>query len=61
MIISSCPLRISLVGGSTDHPLFLKKYKRGSVISFPSNLRVYVTLHKDVGGINGVDKKFIIN
>ena len=48
MIITSCPLRISLVGGSTDHPYFLEKYGTGSVISFPSTLRVYTTLHQDV-------------
>jgi len=32
MIISSCPLRISLFGGSTDNPYFVEKYGRGSVI-----------------------------
>jgi len=61
MIISCCPLRISLVGGGSDHPYFIEKYKRGSVISFTSNLKVYVTLHKDIAGINYTDKKFIIN
>lgn len=61
MIVSSCPLRISLVGGSTDHPEFLKKFGEGSVISFPCNLRVYATVHRDVAGFNAVKKKFIIN
>ena len=61
MVIASCPLRISLVGGSTDHPEFLKKYGEGRVISFPSNLRVYVTIHRDIAGINSLEKKFIIN
>lgn len=61
MIVSSCPLRISLAGGSTDHPHFIEKYGEGSVISFPSNLRVYVTLHRDVAGLNALKKKFIVN
>jgi D-glycero-alpha-D-manno-heptose-7-phosphate kinase len=61
IITSSSPLRISLVGGSTDHPHFLKKYKTGSVISFPSNLKVYVTVHKDVFGANSLNKKYVLN
>ena len=61
MIISSCPLRISLVGGSTDHPEFLKKYKSGSVISFASNLKTYTIIHRDVIGYNSYSKKYIIN
>lgn len=61
MIVSSCPLRISLVGGSTDHPHFLEKYGEGSVISFPCNLRVYVTVHKDIAGLNALKKKYVIN
>jgi D-glycero-alpha-D-manno-heptose-7-phosphate kinase len=61
MILTSCPLRISLVGGSTDNPNFIKKYGRGCVISFPSNLRTYVTIHKDVFGANSIDKKYVLN
>ena len=61
MIVSSCPLRISLVGGSTDHPYFLEKYPFGSVISFTSNLRTYTTLHQDKLGLTQVNKKFIVN
>jgi D-glycero-alpha-D-manno-heptose-7-phosphate kinase len=61
MIISKCPLRISLVGGSTDLEDFISKYDYGSVISFPSNLYCYITLHQDVLGQNQKDKKFIIN
>jgi len=62
MIISSaCPLRISLVGGSTDHPDFIKKYKSGSVISFPCDIKTYVTIHKDVFGANTLNKKYILN
>jgi D-glycero-alpha-D-manno-heptose-7-phosphate kinase len=61
VIVASCPLRISLVGGSTDHPRFIEKYKRGSVISFASNLRTYVTIHKDTFGANAIDEKFVLN
>lgn len=61
MIVTSCPLRISLVGGSTDHPEFIKKYKKGSVISFPSNLRTYITIHQDVFGINALEKIYNIS
>jgi len=61
MIIASCPLRISLVGGSTDHPEFLKRYDRGAVVSFPSNLRTYITIHRDVFGINTIDENYNLN
>jgi D-glycero-alpha-D-manno-heptose-7-phosphate kinase len=61
LITSSCPLRISLVGGSTDHPEFLKKYGRGSVISFPSDLRTYATIHKDVFGSNSLKSNYVLN
>jgi D-glycero-alpha-D-manno-heptose-7-phosphate kinase len=61
MIVASCPLRISLVGGSTDHPKFIDTYERGSVISFPSNLRTYVVINRDKWGINSINKKYIIN
>ena len=61
MIISSCPLRISLFGGSTDNPYFVEKYGRGSVISFTSNLKTYITLHEDKLGYNVQGKKYIIN
>lgn len=61
MIVSSCPLRISLVGGSTDHPYFLEKYPFGSVISFSSNLRTYITLHQDKLGLTQINKKYIVN
>lgn len=60
MIIASCPLRISLVGGSTDNPKFVERYNYGSVISFPSNLRTYVTIHQDVFGSNSIDHKYNI-
>jgi D-glycero-alpha-D-manno-heptose-7-phosphate kinase len=45
MIIAKCPLRISLVGGSTDLQAFIDKYQMGSVISFPSDLYTYISVH----------------
>ena len=61
MYISSCPLRISLFGGSTDNPYFVEKYGFGSVISFTCNLKTYVTLHEDKFGYNMQGHKYIIN
>ena len=55
MIIAKCPLRVSLVGGSTDLQAFIDKYEHGSVINFPSNLYTYITIHE-----NHTDK-YIIN
>jgi len=60
MIVASTPLRISLFGGSTDNPNFIKKYGYGSVISFPSDLKTYVTLSQDKIGKN-YDHKYVIN
>jgi D-glycero-alpha-D-manno-heptose-7-phosphate kinase len=61
MIISSCPLRVSLFGGSTDNPFFVGKYGYGSVISFTSNLKTYVTISQDKFGFNKDQHKYIIN
>ena len=61
MYVSSCPLRISLFGGSTDNPYFVEKYGRGSVISFTSNLKTYITLHEDKLGYNMEGRKYIVN
>ena len=61
MIITSCPLRISLFGGSTDNPYFVEKYGRGSVISFTSSLKTYVTISQDKIGFNKDKHKYIIN
>ena len=60
MYIASCPLRISLFGGSTDNPYFVKKYGYGSVISFTCDLKTYVTISQDKFGFNK-DHKYIIN
>ena len=61
MIISSCPLRISLFGGSTDNPYFVDKFGYGSVISFTCDLKTYVTLTQDKFGFNKDQHKYIIN
>ena len=61
MFVASCPLRVSLFGGSTDNPAFIKKYGYGSVISFASNLKTYISLHQDKLGYNIYKGKFIIN
>ena len=61
MLISSCPLRVSLFGGSTDNPFFVEKYGQGSVISFTSNLKTYITLPQDQLGYNAESSKYIIN
>jgi D-glycero-alpha-D-manno-heptose-7-phosphate kinase len=61
MIISKTPLRVSLVGGSTDNPAFIEKYGYGSVISFPCNLSTYIIIHEDKIGYNSYNKKYIIN
>ena len=61
MIVASCPLRISLFGGSTDNPHFVKKYGYGSVISFTCDLKTYVTLSQDKFGFNKDQNEYIIN
>lgn len=61
MYIASCPLRVSLFGGSTDNPYFIEKYGFGSVISFSCNLKTYITLHEDKLGYNMQGRKYIVN
>ena len=61
MYISSCPLRVSLFGGSTDNPVFVERYGFGSVISFSCSLKTYITLHEDKLGYNNEGGKYIIN
>lgn len=60
-IVTKCPIRISLVGGSTDSPRFIEKYNRGSVISFTPNLFTYSSVFQDVNGFNNFDKKYILS
>ena len=54
MLIASCPLRISLIGGSTDLEDFIEEYGYGQVISFPINLYTYVSINERY------DDKFLI-
>ena len=61
MLIASCPLRISLFGGSTDNPYFVKEYGYGAVISFTCDLKTYVTISQDKIGFNKEQHKYIIN
>ena len=61
MIITRCPLRVSLVGGGTDLEEFIQKNGRGAVISFACNLYTYISLISDKNGFNAVDKNYIIN
>ena len=61
MFVASCPLRVSLFGGSTDNPTFIKRFGYGSVISFASNLKTYISLHQDKIGYNVYGGKFIVN
>jgi len=44
MIIARAPLRVSLFGGGSDLPVFLRQ-NRGSVLSFAINLSVFVIGH----------------
>mgnify|MGYP006408114813 CR=1 FL=1 len=60
MIISKCPLRVSLAGGSTDLQEFIDYNDHGSVISFPCNLYSYITLFTDKNGYNAVKNKYVI-
>ena len=60
MFISSCPLRVSLFGGSTDNPVFVERYGFGSVISFACSLKTYITLHEDKLGYNNEGGKYIM-
>jgi D-glycero-alpha-D-manno-heptose-7-phosphate kinase len=61
MYVASCPLRVSLFGGSTDNPYFIEKYGYGSVISFTCDLKTYVSLHVDKFGYNVQGNKYIVN
>ena len=61
MFYASCPLRISLFGGSSDNPYFIEKYGYGSVISFTCDLKTYVTISQDKIGFNKQKGKYLIN
>lgn len=61
MITVKCPVRISLIGGSSDLDAYIDKHKKGSVISFTPTVYTYVSLYKDLLGKNSLDQKYIIN
>lgn len=61
MITISTPLRICLLGGSTDHPKFIQNYSKSHIISFTSRFNTYVTLSQDSYGFNTHQKKYLIN
>ena len=61
MYIASCPLRVSLFGGSTDSPEFINKYNYGAVINLTCNLKTYITLHQDLIGYNLEGGYYTIN
>ena len=50
MIVASCPLRVSFLGGSTDLEDFIEKYGYGEVINFPISLYTYVSINKRYDG-----------
>ena len=50
MIIASTPLRISLLGGSTDLEDFIEFNGDGKVISFPINLYTYISINERYDG-----------
>jgi D-glycero-alpha-D-manno-heptose-7-phosphate kinase len=50
MIVAKCPLRVSLAGGSTDLQDFIDLHGHGEVISFPSSLYTYISLHENHRG-----------
>ena len=61
MITIRCPVRISLIGGSSDMDAYIDKHNKGSVISFTPKIYTYVSLYKDKLGRNTLDKKYIVN
>jgi D-glycero-alpha-D-manno-heptose-7-phosphate kinase len=61
MFIAKTPLRISFFGGSTDHPSFIKKYKKSTVINFASNLYTHTTIFRDKFGYNSQENKYVLN
>lgn len=61
MITIRCPVRISLIGGSSDLDVYLDRHNKGSVISFTPNLYTYVSVYQDVLGKNHLENKYIVN
>jgi len=61
MITVKCPVRISLIGGSSDLDSYIQKHKKGSVISFTPKIYTYVSIYKDLIGKNTLEQKYIVN
>jgi len=61
MITVKCPVRISLIGGSSDLDDYITKHKKGSVISFTPKIYTYVSIYKDRIGKNTIEQKYIVN
>ena len=60
MIVAKCPLRIGLVGGSSDLQSYIDTHGIGAVVNFSVNLYTYVTLSRDVRGFNTHQNRFIV-
>jgi D-glycero-alpha-D-manno-heptose-7-phosphate kinase len=61
MISVKCPVRISLVGGSSDMDQYIDKHGKGSVISFTPAIYTYVSIYRDKLGKNSLNQKYIVN
>lgn len=61
MIVSKCPIRISIAGGSTDLKEFISTHGRGSVVSFSADLYTYISVFRDKFGQNALEKKYNIS
>lgn len=61
MITVKCPVRISLIGGSSDLDSYINFHGKGSVISFTPTLYTYVSMYRDTVGRNNLEKKYIVN
>lgn len=61
MIVAKCPLRIGLVGGSTDLEEAIQLNGRGAVISFPATIYTYISIHDDRMGLNALARKYVVN
>lgn len=60
MIVAKCPLRIGLVGGSSDLQSYIDTHGIGAVVNFSVNLYTYATLSKDVRGFNAIQNRYIV-
>lgn len=61
MITVRCPVRISLLGGSSDLDAYIDRHEKGSVISFTPKIYTYVSIYRDKLGRNSIDQKYIVN